>query len=212
MTLRIEPFTAGPIETNAYLVYDEATREGLVIDAPVDSAEAIVGAAEQAGVTIGLVYITHAHWDHIGDAAALKERTGGPLAAHRLCEAELRDPGSTIVPLPVEVLPVAIDRFVEDGDTVELGEHRLLVMHLPGHEPGHTALWDETEGVFLGGDVLFPNGHGRIDLPGSSAEQMGVSLTRLAGLPGHVRVYPGHGESTTIGEEPWLQMYLRERD
>jgi glyoxylase-like metal-dependent hydrolase (beta-lactamase superfamily II) len=80
-------------------------------------------------------------------------------------------------------------------------------MHLPGHDPGHIALYSEPDRLLLSGDVLFPNGHGRIDIPGASEADMAASLKRLAVLPGDVIVYPGHGLPTTIGGEPWLAEY-----
>lgn len=207
MSLRIETFPAGPIETNAYLVIDEASNEALIIDAPLDSVDQLEAAVAEHGANVGLVYITHSHWDHIGDAAAMKTRTGAPLAAHRLCQKALEQPGSSVMDLPFEIEPSTIDRFVDEGDTVRLGSTTFQVLHLPGHEPGHTALYSEQDRVLLSGDVLFPNGHGRIDIPGASEEQMAASLKRLATFPGDVTVYPGHGLPTTIGAESWLQPY-----
>ncbi len=207
MSLIIQTFPAGPIETNAYLVIDEATKRALVIDAPHGVTEELVTASEGAGATIETLYITHAHWDHVGDAAELKERFGVPLLAHRLSEPGIAAPETLPFDVPIPLTPTAVDRFVEDGDTVVLGETTFTVMHLPGHEPGHTALYSEPDRVFLGGDVLFPNGHGRIDIAGASADDMAASMKRLSTLPSDVTVYPGHGLPTTIGAEPWLQGY-----
>ena len=207
MTLRIEAFAAGPVDTNAYLVIDETTHEALVVDAPLDSTDQIIAAAGKAAATIGLIYITHSHWDHIADAAALKKRTGVSLASHRLCQPALEKPGSSIMDLPFTIDPVTIDRFVDEGDVVQLGGHAFTVLHLPGHEPGHTALYSEADRVFLGGDVLFPNGHGRIDIPGASEADMAVSLGRLAEFPRDGKVFPGHGLPTTIGAESWMKAY-----
>lgn len=212
MTLRIETFPAGPLETNAYLVIDETTNDGLIIDAPVDSVDQLAAAVADNGLTVGLVYITHSHWDHIGDAAAMKTQTGAPLAAHRLCQEALEQPGIPSMDLPLAIEPATVDRFVDEGDTVQLGSHTFQVLHLPGHEPGHTALYSEPDRVLLSGDVLFPNGHGRIDIPGASDEQMAVSLRRLATFPGDVTVYPGHGLPTTIGAEPWLLSFVLQGD
>lgn len=203
MALSIRTFPAGPIDTNAYLVVDVETRHALVIDAPLGVTEAIADATE--GITIDRIVITHTHWDHIGDAAALKKRLGVPLAAHPLAEPGLAKPGSAINRLPFEIEPVAVDERLAEGDTVTLGEHRFTVMHLPGHDPAHIALYAEPDRVFLGGDVLFPNGHGRTDIPGSDQETMNRSLARLAPLPADVVVYPGHGATTAIGKEAWLQ-------
>lgn len=207
MSLTIETFAAGPIETNAYLVIDDATKRALVIDAPLGVTDTLEAAAQKAGATIELIYITHSHWDHVGDAAALKTRFSAPLLAHALSAPGLTSPGTSMFDLPIEIAPAEIDRLVADGDSVALGDTTFLVMHLPGHEPGHTALYSDADRVFLGGDVLFPNGHGRIDIPGASQTDMAASLKRLAALPADVTVYPGHGLPTTIGAEPWLQGY-----
>jgi hydroxyacylglutathione hydrolase len=205
MSLSIRAFPAGPIDTNAYLVIDQETNRALIIDAPMDVADAILAAVEAEGLTIDRIVITHTHWDHVGDAATLKERTGAPLAAHPLAVDRLAEPGGSMVELPFVIQPASPDELLNDGDAVALGEHRFTVMHLPGHDPGHIVLYSEPDRVFLGGDVLFPNGHGRTDVPGADQETMNRSLARLIDLPGDVVVYPGHGDPTTIGRETWLQ-------
>ncbi|MGH2534762.1 MAG: MBL fold metallo-hydrolase [Thermomicrobiales bacterium] len=205
MALTVQTFSGGPIETNAYLVIDDARGDALVVDAPQDVGDRILDAAEQAGARIGLIVITHAHWDHIGDAAQLRERTGAPLAAHPLATDRLARPGSAVFELAEPIRPVTPDRLLHDGDTVQLGDHELRVLHLPGHDPAHIVLYSEPERIFLGGDVLFPGGHGRVDIPGSDPATMNASLARLIDLPPDVVVYPGHGAPTTIGAEHWLQ-------
>jgi glyoxylase-like metal-dependent hydrolase (beta-lactamase superfamily II) len=210
MALTIESFVGGPIETNAFLVSDDETHEALVVDAPMDVADRIERAAKSAGLRITLIVITHTHWDHVGDAAELKERLGAPLAAHNLAVEKLAHPGSATMELPFTIPPVTPDRLLADGDEVRLGEHVFRVMHLPGHDPSHIALFSEPDRVFLGGDVLFPAGHGRVDIPGADQETMNRSLARLVDLPPDTVVYPGHGRTTTIGAEAWLQR-LRSR-
>ena len=205
MTLTIESFVGGPIETNAFLVTDDGTRDALVIDAPQDVTDRIAQAIASKKLTAKLIVITHTHWDHIGDAAALKERLGVPLAVHELAVDALAHPGSATMELPFTIEPVTPDQFLADGDEVELGEHRFRVMHLPGHDVAHIALVSEADLVFLGGDVLFPNGYGRVDIPGSDQQTMNQSLARLVDLPPDTVVYPGHGLTTTIGKESWLQ-------
>jgi glyoxylase-like metal-dependent hydrolase (beta-lactamase superfamily II) len=187
------------------LVTDEESREALVIDAPKDVTDRIERAIESKGLKVTMIVITHTHWDHIGDAATMKERLGVPLAAHELAVKALAKPGSATSELPFEIDPVTPDQFLADGDEVALGEHRFKVMHLPGHEVAHIALVSEADRVFLGGDVLFPNGHGRVDIPGADQETMNASLARLVDLPADTVVYPGHGLTTTIGDEGWLQ-------
>ncbi|MGH2561964.1 MAG: MBL fold metallo-hydrolase [Thermomicrobiales bacterium] len=205
MTLTVQTFAGGPLETNSYLVIDEARGEALVVDASQDVTDRVLDAAERAGAQIGLIVITHAHWDHIGDAAELRERTEAPLAAHPLAVERLARPGSAVYELTEPIPPVVPDRMLNDGDAVQLGEHEFQVLHLPGHDPAHIVLYSEAERIFLGGDVLFPGGHGRVDIPGSDPATMNASLARLVDLPPDVIVYPGHGAPTTIGAEQWLQ-------
>lgn len=204
MTLSIRAFPSGIVDTNAYVVLDPETNHALIIDAPRDVTATLVRALGDAAVE--RIVITHTHWDHIGDAAELKSKLGAPIVAHPLAVGNLTTPGSTLTRLPYEIAPAPPDELVNEGDMIPLGEHRFTVIHLPGHEPSHIVLYSEPDRVILGGDVLFPNGHGRTDLPGSDQSIMNQSLARLAKLPGDVTVYPGHGEPTTIGRESsWIK-------
>lgn len=208
MTLKITPFSAGPVDTNAFLVIDVKSGDALIIDAPMGVTDDIVDSAWAANARITKIVITHPHWDHIGDAAELKTKTGAPLLAHPGAVEKMASPSSSLGSLPFTIASSKPDAFLNEGDMVELGEHRFKVMHLPGHEPSHIALYSESDRVFLGGDVLFPNGHGRVDIPGADQETMNTSLARLAALPLDVVVYPGHGITTTIGAERWMQRLL----
>jgi hydroxyacylglutathione hydrolase len=208
MALSITAFPGGPVDTNAFLVVDQESGDALVIDAPMGVTDEIVDTAWAANAKIKAIVITHPHWDHIGDAADLKSKTGAPLLAHRDAVGKMAAPSSSMGTLPFTIAPSKPDSVLDEGDVVELGEHCFTVMHLPGHEPSHIALYSEPDRVFLGGDVLFPNGHGRVDIPGSDQDTMNASLARLAVLPLDVVVYPGHGATTTIGAEHWMQRLL----
>jgi hydroxyacylglutathione hydrolase len=208
MSLTVETFSGGPIDTNVYLVVDPKSLKGLIVDAPFDVDTPLAERLREIGASVELIVLTHAHWDHIGSTNELANLTGAKVAAHRLCEDRLSAPRSSMIELPFEFAPVAPDRWLGDGDSVHLGpDHDFIVMHLPGHDPGHIALYSEPDRIFLGGDVLFPNGHGRTDIPGASDADMARSLSRVAPLPADVTVYPGHGLPTTIGAERWLQGY-----
>jgi len=203
--LELITYPAGPIETNGFLVIDPGRNEALIIDAPSGFATDVVRDVQERGVTVTAIVITHGHWDHIGDTAELKRQLGAPVLAHSITSEKLEQPGSAVMTLPVDIEPSVADQFLNDGDTVTLGSHTFAVWFLPGHDPGHIALVSEVDEMVLGGDVLFPNGHGRIDIPGADAAQMQQSLSRLAGLADNVTVYPGHGLPTTIGQERgWL--------
>jgi hydroxyacylglutathione hydrolase len=202
MTLAITQFPAGPIETNAYLVVDDATKDALVIDAPPDSAAAITQAVADQGVAVRALVITHGHWDHIVDTAPLAQALGVPVYAHAGTVGRIATPGAQ---LPVPMTAGTVDHQLDEGDMVTAGSLAFTVMFLPGHDEGHIALYSAADKVFLGGDVLFPGGHGRTDIPGSDQATMNKTIRRLLDLPDDVVVYPGHGDTTTIGQErPWM--------
>lgn len=203
MPLAIETFVGGSLETNGYLVGDAARGEAVMIDAPQGVAADVVATAARAGWRIITIVITHAHWDHIVDAAELREATAAPLLAHPLAVDRLAQPGSAIFDLPFTITPVTPDRLLNEGDEVKLGDRTFQVLHLPGHDPAHIALFSEAERVLFSGDVVFPGGHGTLEVPGADPAAMNRSLGKLVGLPPETVVYPGHGQTTTLGAEPW---------
>jgi glyoxylase-like metal-dependent hydrolase (beta-lactamase superfamily II) len=203
--LELLTYPAGPIETNGYLLIDPETKQALIIDAPAGFAADVVRDVRERGLAVQSIVITHGHWDHIGDTAELKRQFDVPVLAHPTTSAKLEKPGSASSNLPIEIEPSVADHFLNDGDSVTLGSHRLDVWFLPGHDPGHIVLVSVPDEMVLGGDVLFPGGHGTIEIPGADPKQMQQSLTRLAALPDNVTVYPGHGLPTTVGQERgWL--------
>ena len=206
MPIVIVQVPAGPLETNAFIVIDPATSQALVIDAPPESAPLVEAEIMARKATpIGLV-ITHGHWDHIVDTAAIRDHYDIPVAMHALDRNLLENPGERDFPA------VTPDQILADGDTVSLGEQRFEVMHTPGHSPGQISLYNAEGAALFGGDTLFPNGYGRVDIPGASEEDTIRSMQRLLELPDEVTVYPGHGAPTTIGQErDWMERVVSNR-
>jgi glyoxylase-like metal-dependent hydrolase (beta-lactamase superfamily II) len=201
----IHQIPGGPLETNAFLVVDPPSGTALLVDAPPETHDAILARVREAGVTVDRIVLTHTHWDHIVDADALRVSLGAPLLAHPNADARLASPGSSVMVVPYTIRPIGTDDHLEEGDTIGLGDHTFTVFHLPGHDPSHIALYSAADRILLGGDVLFPGGHGRTDIPGADEITMRRSLARLLDLPDDVIVYPGHGRSTTIGaERGWI--------
>lgn len=202
MAIRIETFPAGPLETNAYLIIDSASNEAIVVDAPPDVTGSLLAAMSEAGCDVQRIVITHGHWDHIAGLSELAEALKVPVAVPPLVVERLTRPAAD---LPVPVARVDPEERLDEGDEVRVGQLMFSVMHLPGHDPAHIVLYEAKEKVLIGGDVLFPGGHGRTDIPGSDQATMNRSLARLATLPDDVTVYPGHGLPTTIGaERRWM--------
>lgn len=204
--MRIRAFVSGPIMTNAYLVIDDDSNEGLIVDAPPEVTPRIAHAIEEDGLKVGLLVITHHHWDHIGAARELADALGLTVAAHPASVAHLEKPSGG----PDPIAPVHVDRLLNDGDLVDVGRMRFRVLHTPGHAQGQVSLYAPADHVMFGGDTLFPNGYGRTDIAGASDQETAATLLRLLDLPDDVTVYPGHGQATTIGRErPWMTRIAR---
>jgi hydroxyacylglutathione hydrolase len=203
-SMHIKTITAGPIETNAFVVGDEASSEAIIIDAPPDAAERVMDAVRDGGYTVKLIILTHAHFDHVIDAAKLKQETGAKLAIHEDAMAQLREVIQN-GQAPYTVEEIGPDQNLNEGDEIAVGALRFRVLVTPGHAPGQVSLYEETEQVMFGGDTLFPGGYGRADLPGSSMEETQSTMRKLLELPDDVTVYPGHGLPAQIGNErPWM--------
>jgi hydroxyacylglutathione hydrolase len=206
----LKMLTVGPFQENCYVIGDQESGIGALID-PGDEAARIAMAVEETGLDIGSIIVTHTHIDHVGAVAALADEYACPVLMHDEAEPMLKE-------LPTQAMMMGIrfgklpevDRYVEDEEIVEVGDLRLRSLYTPGHSPGHLAFYLQDEGLVLSGDALFAGSVGRVDLPGGSMEVLMQSIEeRLLTLPEETVVYPGHGPRTTIGNErtsnPFLQ-------
>ena len=200
MALRIEAVPVGPFQANAYIIIDDATQQAAIVD-PGAEGEALAARVRNAHLTLGAIWVTHGHLDHIGGIAGVRRVFPDvPIWLHAADRA-LYD-GAVMqgraYGIPIEAAP-APDREWNEDDVVSLGEHSFRVVHLPGHAPGHVALVGDHD-VFIG-DVVFAGSIGRTDLPLSDPRAMQASLERVARWPPHLRLHPGHGPSTTVSVE-----------
>lgn len=204
--MNVRTITVGAFQENTYLVIDEDSQHAVIVD-PGGEGQRLVGEIERSKATLDAIWITHAHVDHVGAIASVKERWNVPVYLHpldrRLYEAAGRQ--AEVYGLPFEE-PPAPDREFADGQKLTLGDSEMTVMHAPGHSPGHVVI--HGDGLALVGDCLFAGSIGRTDLPMSNPQQLAESLKKIAALPPATVVYPGHGPETTIGEERLSNPFL----
>lgn len=194
--MEIKQFTLTPFITNCFVLIDNG--ESIVID-PGEAPDELKAALE--GTEVKMIFNTHCHIDHCGGNAEMLKHTGAPLVMHKddlpLLQAMEQQGMMFGVPVPQSPDP---DQYVEEGDTITVGNTSMKVIHCPGHAPGHVVLVGD--GFVIGGDVLFYGSIGRTDLPGGDHAQLIDSIkTKLLPLPDDTIVYSGHGPETTIGRE-----------
>ena len=192
-----------PFQQNCTLLWCEASQRAALIDPGGDLPE-IERAIAEAGVTVDTIWLTHGHIDHVGGAAELKARLDvpieGPQRADLFLLEHVVDSARSFGLSGVN--NVTPDRWLEDGDTVAVGELSFAVRHCPGHSPGSVAFVNEGLRLAIVGDVLFAGSIGRTDLPGGDHAQLLASIRdKLMVLPDDVAVISGHGPTTTIGRE-----------
>lgn len=209
----VETFPVGLLGCNCSIVADPETKEAIVVD-PGDEAERILTALQRNGLAPVAFAHTHAHLDHVGVSARLREITKAPLLLHEgdaalygIIEEQAALFGFTVEP------PGKIDRYLSHGDRIPCGGGALEVLHTPGHTPGSLCFRMSGEKpVLFSGDTLFRRSIGRTDLWGGSTPAILESIKeKILTLPGDLVVLPGHGEPTTISEEARLNPFVGAR-
>lgn len=200
----IAAFPSGPFYTNAYVLACPETRQAAIIDPAPESADKIIRHINSKSLEPKYILLTHSHWDHIADVAALKGHYKIPVYIHSEDAQNLISPGSDGLPCWIDIPPVQPDVLLQDGDKIVLGNLNLHVIHTPGHTPGGVCYYCPELKILISGDTLFQGTIGNLSFPTARANLMWDSLKRLAMLPKETVVYPGHGVKTAIGTESWL--------
>lgn len=198
--MNIHGVPVGPLEENCWVLHDPASGEVVLVD-PGDEPDRLLDAVAATQGTLTAIWLTHAHFDHIGGIAGIKRRHPDvPVHLHPADDVMLAHATQAAARwgVPFEQPPAA-DVPLAEGDTLRLGAHQFVVQHVPGHAPGHVMFVGD--GVVLSGDLLFAGSIGRTDLPLCDPAAMQRSLARIGALPTATAVYPGHGPTTTVGRE-----------
>lgn len=215
--LYVKSFEFNPLQENTYVLYDE-TGEAVVIDPGCyekEERDELDQFIAHKKLKVKYLLNTHCHFDHVLGNDHVKQKYNVPFLIHEIELQTLRAVKTYISNYGFgkyhEVLP---DAYLKEGDKVIFGNSELLVLFLPGHAPGHIGFYNEKYKTLIGGDVLFQRSIGRTDLPGGNFQTLINSIhQQLFVLPDDVVVYPGHGNSTTIGEEkisnPFCALSLR---
>ncbi len=201
-------FILGELVTNCYLLADENTKNAVLFDAPQD-AEKIIAYICEKGFNLRFICLTHAHFDHILALSELLSKTGAKCLLHKDEEQYLKNPDLNLAGEHAEKLgEISGYSLLNDGDEIVLDSLKIDVLHTPGHTKGGVCYLVNGE-VLISGDTLFSGSIGRFDFPlGSFEEEINSIKEKLMPLNDEIKVYPGHGFSTTIGKQRKENPYL----
>lgn len=199
--MKVVTMVLGMVQTNCYLVYNEQTMEGFVVD-PADHASRIEEKCSQLGIALKAILLTHGHYDHMLAAADIRETYQIPVYILRQEEELLGNSEYNLSASWAMAYSMKADVLVEDGEKLEIAGYSVEVLATPGHTSGSCCYYIASEKVLFSGDTLFCESLGRTDFPTSSTRDIIHSICKkLLPLPEDVEVYPGHNEATTIGNE-----------
>lgn len=197
----IKKFLLGPIETNCYIVYDKKKKAGVNID-PAVFAQEVIDFIKKHDLKIDYILLTHGHFDHLSGAAALAKELNAKICLHPDDLWQLKESSGGIAPMfGYKLEYFEPDILLKDSQKFKVGDLEFKVIHTPGHSPGGVSFYFEKAKVLFSGDTLFAGSYGRTDLPAGDEQEIFKSIKKLLELPENVKVYPGHGDETTIGDE-----------
>lgn len=201
--LNVQRLIVGQMKTNCYLVYDNDTREAIIID-PGEDDTYIIEKIQQLDLKPLKIIATHGHFDHILAAYSIQKTYNIPFVIHkndRFLVSQMASSANHFLGFETHALPPAIDEDIYIGVKVKIGNQCLDVIETPGHTPGSISLVDNTRSFVIVGDLVFAGGGvGRNDFSYSNAQDLKHSIESLFSYPSEMIMYSGHGDMTTIGE------------
>lgn len=205
--LKVGSLTLGVCQTNCYYVYREGSSDALFFD-PADKGDYLYQAMKDKGLTVKGILLTHGHFDHIWGVDKLRELSSAPVYA---CESEAKLCKDATLNVSEQVgrpCTVEPNHYVKDGEEITIAGMTCRLIATPGHTAGSCCYYFEEDGFLISGDTLFQESVGRTDLPtGSMSDIVRSVKEKLFVLPDETKVYPGHGEATSIGYEKEYNPY-----
>ena len=206
--LKIGRIVMGMCQTNCYFVYEEGKDRVLLFD-PADKGSYIYSALKDKGFTVGAILLTHGHFDHIWGVEEIRELSGAKVYAYEKEKELCEDASLNLSKGAGRACVVKADQYVKDGGEITEAGITCRLLATPGHTSGSCCYYFEADKILISGDTLFQESVGRTDLPTGSMGTLVRSVKdKLFPLPDEVKVYPGHGEATTIGHEKKYNPFL----
>ncbi|MEL7644001.1 MAG: MBL fold metallo-hydrolase [bacterium] len=209
MTLNFQSFVIGSLQNNCYVVHEPGSNKAAIVD-PGEGAEPVIAYLKKNTMALEKILITHAHFDHILGCKAVNEAFPfAKIFLHQDDAALWNNSGNAQL---FGYIPVDLPQpthWLQDGEVIPVGNDVLEARHTPGHTPGHVVYYSSTAGCVFCGDLIFRHSVGRTDLPGGDFAQLRDSIeTKIFTLPDSTILLPGHGPTTTVGEEKLYNPYV----
>lgn len=199
--MRMCKLVVGPVSTNCYIVSDENTKEALIID-PGAAAERIMDKVAENGFKVKAILLTHGHFDHISAVNEIKNAYHVDVYVGEEDADLMEDTGLNVSSMFGQPYIARADQTLRDGDVLELAGFTIKVLATPGHTKGGVCFYFEAENVVFCGDTVFQQSVGRTDFPTGNARVLSESIqSKIVPLPEDLQLFPGHGDSTTVGYE-----------